>query len=63
MAKIPKCSKHTDCFANKDGRCICLKDTNFGKKDCAFYKNNKEVSMDEINAACESYAASRRGEE
>ncbi len=43
-SKFIKC-KHpkTDCFANKNGLCICLADTNFIGKDgkvtdCTFYK-------------------------
>ena len=30
---------HKDCFANIDGRCVCLKDNNFKNKDCPFYKD------------------------
>jgi Fe-S-cluster containining protein len=51
-----------DCFANKDGRCVSLKDNNFGGRDCPFYKSNKEVSRDEIEASCRAYAESHGGE-
>lgn len=61
MAKVAKCDMHTDCFANRDGRCACLKDNNFGGRDCPFYKSNEETSMDQINADCAAYAASHGG--
>ena len=41
--KFPACNKHMDCFANKNSRCICLNDNDFGKKDCPFYKTESEV--------------------
>ncbi len=62
MASVAKCDKHMDCFANKDGRCVSLKDNNFGGRDCPFYKSNKEVSRDEIEASCRAYAESHGGE-
>lgn len=37
----PICDKHTDCFANHGGRCVCLIDNDFGSKDCPFYKGRK----------------------
>ena len=34
-----KCDRHTDCFANMDGRCECLKDNRFeNDRDCPFQK-------------------------
>lgn len=47
--KYPKCDKHKDCFANKHGRCICLKDNDFGDKPCPFYKDRHTVDMQELN--------------
>ena len=44
---FPVCGKHRDCFANKDGRCICLSDNDFGKKDCPFYKNKTEAENEQ----------------
>lgn len=35
---MPDCRAHRDCFANRGGACICLKDNNFGGNDCPFYK-------------------------
>ncbi len=33
MASMPRCNKHTDCFALSDeGRCVCLAENDFGKK-------------------------------
>ena len=29
---------HGDCFANRGGVCTCLKDNDFGGRDCPFYK-------------------------
>ena len=62
MAKVAKCSRHMDCFANKKGKCVCLKDNNFGDRDCPFYKSNTEISMEEIEAECDAYAAAHGGE-
>ena len=39
MADImPECRKHGDCFANRGGRCVCLKNNDFNGRDCPFYK-------------------------
>lgn len=38
MAGTTNCTRHRDCFANQEGRCACLKDNDFGGKDCPFYK-------------------------
>lgn len=37
---LTKCcsQQYCDCFANKDGYCTCLEDTEFPKKQCPFYK-------------------------
>ena len=39
----PQCDsdKHQDCFANRNGSCNCLSDTNFGRLGCSFYKADK----------------------
>lgn len=37
-AAMQGCRAHDDCFANKGGVCICLKDNGFGGRDCPFYK-------------------------
>ena len=58
---FPACNSHKDCFANKDSKCVCLSDNDFGKKDCPFYKPNTEVNMDEIRASCKLYAESHGG--
>lgn len=39
----PCVSNHPDCFANKDGICICLGDTDFHGKDCSFYATAAQV--------------------
>ena len=39
-SKEPKCRLH-DCFANKNGYCVCLTDNHFNKP-CPFFKKNKE---------------------
>ncbi len=57
MAKTVKCGKHMDCFANRGGRCVSLKDNDFGGRDCPFYKSGKEAGMDKISMACQAYAA------
>lgn len=35
--------EHADCFANKDGICICLHNTYFRGKDCPFYATKKQA--------------------
>ena len=37
MSKV-RCTMHKDCFANIDGKCICLKDNIFKNNKCPFYK-------------------------
>ena len=36
--KMPECRMHKDCFANRGGRCVCLKSNDFGGRGCPFYK-------------------------
>lgn len=54
-----KCSSHTDCHAFKRGGCIALSDTDFGGKNCPFYKTRTEHLKDRI-AAAEKLRASGR---
>ena len=35
---MQRCRAHSDCFANSGGVCTCLKDNDFGGRDCPFYK-------------------------
>lgn len=35
----PRCKKHIDCKANYSGKCIALNNTDFGNRDCPFYKS------------------------
>lgn len=35
---MPECRVHGDYFANRRGVCTCLKDNDFGGRDCPFYK-------------------------
>ena len=37
-AAMQGCRAHSDCFANRGGVCTCLKDNDFGGRDCPFYK-------------------------
>lgn len=42
MAKAVRCEQRRhDCFANYNGSCDCLSDTNF-KRKCPFYKSRME---------------------
>ena len=34
----PECHHHANCFARKDVQCTCLTDTDFGGRECPFYK-------------------------
>lgn len=56
MTHIVKCT-HADCFANKGGRCVSLKDNDFGDRDCPFYKNSRDASMNDIITECKAYVA------
>lgn len=49
---LTKCcsQQYCDCFANKDGYCPCLEDTEFPKKQCPFYKERTEANMDSAKA-------------
>ena len=38
---LPRCTAHRDCFANKDGVCVCL-----GDKDCPFFKTTAQCDAD-----------------
>ena len=44
------CSKHTDCFANIKGHCACLRNNDFGERECPFYKNNMTAAAERENA-------------
>lgn len=41
--KMPECRMHKDCFGNRGGRCACLKNNDFGTRDCPFYKPAEAV--------------------
>ena len=36
-AEMQRCRMHGDCFANRGGVCTCLKDNDFGGRDCPFF--------------------------
>lgn len=38
-----------DCFANRCGECSILKDTDFGKRDCPFFKDRTEAAYRSIS--------------
>lgn len=38
MGNVTACKAHSDCFANRGGVCACLKNNDFGSRDCPFYK-------------------------
>jgi len=40
---LPRCTAHRDCFANKDGVCVCLGDNDFHGKDCLFFQDHGAV--------------------
>ena len=37
-AEMQRCRMHGDCFANRGGVCTCLKDNDFGGRDCPVFK-------------------------
>lgn len=58
----PQCSKHCDCFANRDGKCVSLQDNDFGNRECPFYKLNTEVDLKEVAKECKAYAITHGGQ-
>lgn len=44
---MPECKVHGDCFANRRGVCTCLKDNDFGGRDCPFYKTADTARKDQ----------------
>lgn len=43
---LPACNHHSDCFANREGKCITLTDTSFKRGDCPFYKTEKQLNAE-----------------
>ena len=43
---LPHCTAHRDCFANKDGVCVCLGGNDFHGRDCPFYKTTAQNEAD-----------------
>ena len=41
--------KKKDCFANVKGTCSILTDTNFGKRECPFFKPKKDEKQQEYS--------------
>ena len=37
----PSCTEN-ECFAYENGHCTCLRDNDFGKRKCPFYKTSKQ---------------------
>lgn len=56
MKKRPKCDR-VDCFAydKKTRFCSCLKDNDFKRGACPFYKHKDEVDKKQIEADIKSY--------
>lgn len=47
MTSRVRCSMHKDCFANVDGKCICLTDNNFKNNKCSFYKRKTQLAAEQ----------------
>lgn len=47
MGNVAICKAHKDCFANRDGACACLKNNDFGRRDCPFYKTADAVKKEQ----------------
>ena len=43
---LTRCTAHRDCFANKDGVCVCLRDNDFHGKGCPFFKTTAQCDAD-----------------
>ena len=46
---LPKC-RELSCFANRDGSCDALSDTDFGMRRCPFYKTVEDAISDQLDA-------------
>ncbi len=42
--KLEPCNKHSDCFAHISGFCLILELTDFGNRDCPFYKTVENLN-------------------
>lgn len=42
------CCDRGDCFANRDGVCKTLRNTNFGSRPCPFFKTEEQLADEEI---------------
>ena len=50
LSRLPECRfERDDCHAYKDGCCQALSDTDFGDRDCPFYRS-KEENVREVSA-------------
>ena len=62
----PKCEKkeYQNCFANDNGRCLCLSDNNFRGEGCPFYKKQTDdFNMSVIGKECRLYAQGHGGKQ
>lgn len=51
---------HQDCFARQaDDTCWALEDTDFGDRDCPFYKSSEQNRRE--REACDARKAARKG--
>lgn len=61
--KSTKCDMHSDCFAFKGSKCVCLNDTDWGNKECPFYKPESEVDRKQMEADIKAYGLMHSGDE
>ncbi|MGM9938071.1 MAG: hypothetical protein ACI38A_12065 [Candidatus Ornithomonoglobus sp.] len=54
MTSRVRCTKYKDCFANVDGKCICLTDNNFKDNKCPFYKRKTQLAVEKKHTAADS---------
>ena len=47
----PPYCKRADCFANREGRCYCLVDNDFGERPCPFFKTPERLDRERRMAA------------
>lgn len=47
--KFEDCKDRQDCFANKNGRCICLTDTKSYMDKCPFYKTSDAARAERMD--------------
>lgn len=44
--QCPSCSRY-NCFAYDNGKCVILRDNDFGRRECPFFKTQRQLDREE----------------